>query len=252
MTPCDFLLVIPAYNEGKRLPGFLKPLLQALCDSEHDVQVLVVDDGSSPKNKQQKRRLIEDLQTKYPFLRDLMVQKENQGKGAAVRRGWQDGPQAHWYAFVDADGSISPQEIVRLMNRAKAPQDELHGSIFASRIKMLGLKVERERLRHYWGRIFATLVGWLLHEDVYDSQCGYKLLRAAAWEKIDGRLVEDGFAFDVELLVALIEADEMIYEVPIHWKHQKGSQLSLLRDSIKMFCSLLQINQRRKRGFYKP
>ena len=99
-------------------------------------------------------------------------------------------------------------------------------AIFASRVKMLGRRVERSALRHYCGRLFASLVGLNINPDIYDSQCGFKLVPSKAYFRIAPWLEENGFCFDVELSAALSAANAAVEEVPIDWIDCRGSKVS--------------------------
>ena len=99
--------------------------------------------------------------------------------------------------------------------------------------------------RHLLGRVYATLVSELLAVPVYDSQCGLKLVPRAAFERVADRLEVRGFAFDVELMVALLDTGCAIQEVPIDWHEVPGGKVSLLRDSWRMARDVWRIRARR-------
>ncbi|MEM6885037.1 MAG: glycosyltransferase, partial [Verrucomicrobiota bacterium] len=161
--------VIPAYRESKRLPGFLNQLLPQLQQSPLKLTVQIVDDGSGIDEQDLLSRFIISKQSDFPFLLPPILNPVNQGKGTAVHSGWKSAPECDLIGFVDADGSISPQELLRFTELAIQQPGACH---FASRIKMMGRKIQRSELRHYIGRIYATLVGMSLKIPVYDSQCG--------------------------------------------------------------------------------
>ncbi|HEY1582156.1 MAG TPA: glycosyltransferase [Chthoniobacterales bacterium] len=239
----DFFLVIPAYRESERLPAFLRELLAELPTADFRCQVLVVDDGSGPLEQGRLAHLTTKLAESEELLPALFLEK-NLGKGGAIRAGWEHAQDAKWVCFVDADGAILPNEIRRLLEIAAQPNEE--AAIFGSRIKMLGKKVERTFLRHCMGRVFALLVGLLITPQIYDSQCGIKIIPGAAYRKVKGRLRENGFGFDVELLAALLDEGIPIREVPIDWKDQAGSKVSIVRDTIRLYAGLQRIRRRRR------
>jgi hypothetical protein len=108
----------------------------------------------------------------------------------------------------------------------------------------LGRTVRRSWIRHVCGRVFATLVASVTGIPVYDSQCGFKLIRRGCYESIRGRLREKRFAFDVELLVALTQIGARIIEVPIDWFDVPGSKLHFLRDTTKMLLAVIGMRRR--------
>ena len=108
---------------------------------------------------------------------------------------------------------------------------------------MLGSTVKRRAVRHYTGRVFATFASVLTGIEIYDSQCGLKVIRRAAYAAIEKQLSEKRFAFDVELTLLLIKSGFKIREVPINWEEVPGSKVKILRDSIRMFSGVLRIRQ---------
>ena len=167
----------------------------------------------------------------------------NLGKGAAVYAGWNLDRESEWLGLLDADGSIPPHEVVRLL--ALLEQDDAPDAFFCSRCKILGRTVHRSWRRHVCGRVFATLVSVATGIPVYDSQCGFKLLRRRCYEAIRSRLREKRFAFDVELLVALRQSGARVIEVPIDWFDVPGSKLHFVRDSAQMLSAVIGMRMRR-------
>jgi dolichyl-phosphate beta-glucosyltransferase len=245
-TPAyDTLLVIPCYKESARLPVFLRELCLALAKLGA-VHVVVVDDGSGVEEIEATRAEVDALRQEHPFLRPLLSLPVNIGKGGAVYAGWRETRGEAWLGFVDADGSCPATEVCSLIELARE-QPPPGGALFASRVKILGKKVERLFSRHLLGRVYATLVSELLDIPVYDSQCGLKLLPAAAWRQIKDSLQVTGFSFDVELLCRLLDSGWKVTEVPIDWHETPGSHIRLLRDSWRMFSEVLEIKRRRVR-----
>jgi glycosyltransferase involved in cell wall biosynthesis len=242
MTAESIHLVVPCFRESGRIGGFLPELCQAM-QAMGGVRVLVVEDGSDADEEQCMNGIVEDLRAKYDCLLPLKVLPENLGKGGAVYAGWAEHGGADWLAFVDADGSCSASEVARLLKMTNG-----NTAIFASRVKMLGRRVDRLFKRHLLGRIYATLVSEILHIPVYDSQCGLKMVPRRAYAQISNRLRVHGFAFDVELMVALLDTGCQIKEVPIDWHETPGGKVRLLRDSWLMALDILKIRAGRTSG----
>jgi dolichyl-phosphate beta-glucosyltransferase len=232
-------LVVPCYRESARIGAFL-PELCAEMTKLGTVRVLVVEDGSDVEEAGRMRRIVDDLRAVHSCLLPLMSLPKNLGKGGAVYAGWREHGGAEWLAFVDADGACPAVEVSRLLGMRQAGT-----ALFASRIKILGRHVDRLLKRHLLGRVYATLVSELLAVPVYDSQCGLKLVPRAAFERIADRLEVRGFAFDVELMVALLDTGCSIHEVPIDWHEVPGGKVSLLRDSWRMAQDVRRIRARR-------
>jgi glycosyltransferase involved in cell wall biosynthesis len=240
-------LVVPCFQESARIGVFLPGLCRAMADLG-GVSILVVEDGSDVAEVARMQSIIESFRGEFPCLLPLHVLPENRGKGGAVYAGWAAAQQAEWLGFVDADGSCSAEEVARLIRLARSRSAESPTTaFFASRIKMLGRRVQRLLKRHLLGRVYATLVSEMLRVPVYDSQCGLKLLPRQAFERVAAHLVVTGFAFDVELMVALLDSGCRIEEVPIDWQEVAGGKVSLLRDSWRMARDVARIRARRER-----
>lgn len=236
------LLVIPCYRESGRIEPFLDSLQRLLAGDER-VSVRVVEDGSGAEEQQRMQRLIESRREAWPQLQPLLCLDQNLGKGGAVYVGWAAHHGEALLAFVDADGSCAAEEVSRVLDRARENQAR---AVFASRIKMLGRDVQRDFHRHLLGRVYATIVSETLRIPVYDSQCGLKVVPRAAFEKVKPWLQVTGFAFDVELMCALLDSGCKVIEVPISWRETPGGKVRLIRDSWRMFRDVLAIREHRR------
>ncbi|MFM7605921.1 MAG: glycosyltransferase [Prosthecobacter sp.] len=235
-------LVIPCYQESGRIGYFL----EELCDVTHkigDVSVRVVEDGSGEAEVGRLREMVAAQQARSPHLLPPLILPKNLGKGGAVYAAWREEKSAEWLAFVDADGACSAEEVARLIRIARESGPRI--AFFASRIKMLGKTIQRDFCRHLLGRLYASLVSELLNIPVYDSQCGLKLVPRLCFEAVQTRLKVHGFAFDVELLVALLDSGCAVHEVPISWHEIPGGKVHLLRDSVRMARDVLKIKAAR-------
>jgi glycosyltransferase involved in cell wall biosynthesis len=171
---------------------------------------------------------------------------ENMGKGGTVYAGWLDHCRSDYVGFVDADGACPASEVARLISILQGLEtNHTSTALFASRVKMLGRRVDRLFTRHLLGRVYATLVSELLDVPVYDSQCGLKIVPRRAYEAVAAKLQIKGFAFDVELMVALLDTGCQIEEVPIDWSEVPGGKVKLFRDSWRMARDVLRIRSGR-------
>ena len=244
----DFHLVIPCFKESGRLPAYLHELVGALAAATFRVQILVVDDGSGPREQDGLRTIT--TAADGPAVRVACAcLPSNMGKGFAVRYGWNQAGSARWVAFADADGATPAYEVLRVFEAAYQA-DDVNRCYLGSRVKMLGRSVDRRWKRHVIGRLYATLVSNAIDASIYDSQCGFKVIPTPAFARISGLLREDRFAFDVELITALTSAGYTLEEVAIDWTDVPGSKVSLIRDSVRMLRSLFMIRSRKQRGEY--
>ena len=236
------LLVIPCFKESQRLPGFLGSLCEALSRVELHVDVLVVDDGSGEEESEFLRRFVEGLRPRFPFVLPSCLLSNNRGKGGAVYAGWETASRKHdWLAFVDADGAISPAEVIRLLGGL--PEESASRGLFAVRTGGGGTRVERTVLRRLTGKVFAWLVRLLFRLPVPDTQCGFKVVGREWFVTSRDKLIEERFCFDIELAHWLVASGGGIDSVPISWREAPGSHLGF-RHVLQMFGSLLVLRRR--------
>lgn len=258
------LLAIPCYRESRRLPEFLADLCTAFSSAD-EVAIQVVDDGSGAEEARALNAAVEALRGTCRHLLPMLALPQNLGKGGAVHAAWRAaGRAADWLAFVDADGSCSAAETRRLLQLARhqpgslasfgifPAADARPAALIASRVKMLGRHVDRQLKRHLIGRVYATLVSQLLHIPVYDSQCGLKVIPRVAFDAVEPGLQVQGFAFDIELIAALLDHGSPVVEVPIDWHEVPGGKVRLLRDSWRMARDVWSIRRTRVRQKQSP
>jgi len=242
MTP-QIYLAIPCYRESGRLEKFLTGLSVVLQDRKLPVSVQVVEDGSGPEYAESVSRLVAGIQANFPGLNDPLLLPDNLGKGGAIYAAWDAAPSdADWLAFSDADGATPPEEIARVLSELLA-QPERADAWIGSRVKMLGKKVDRTLKRHLIGRIYATLASIATGLAVYDSQCGFKIIRRTSYLPIRPNLLETGFGFDMELLSHLHRSGARLLEMPVDWRDVPGGKVNLVSDSWRMLVSLLRLRQ---------
>ncbi len=135
-------------------------------------------------------------------------------------------------AYLDADLASPPSELLRVLD--VVVRDDSVDFAMGSRVALLGTNIERSRLRHYQGRVFATLASIALGLTVYDTQCGLKAVRStAALETALGTPFRSRWVFDVELIDRMTHAEvplraDRIREVPLEeWRDVGGSRLSV-------------------------
>jgi len=233
-----FSIVIPAYNEGERLPVFLKALAKAVAGLPFSGEIIVVDDGSRPEHHTQYQHVINEIRSSR--IR-LITTAQNQGKGAAIRRGFSEAVGV-WIGYVDADGATPASEVSRLLEIAHAAQG-LSG-IFGSRVYMLGYQINRKVSRHLAGRLFVTMTHSLLGYVAYDSQCGCKFFRKSDIAPLLPLCAENGYLLDIELIALGLRRGLHFLEVPIRWTDIPGSKVSVIKDGISMLLGLWRIRRR--------
>ena len=231
-------IVIPAYNEERRLPLTLVETIDYLDERKISYEILIVDDGSTDQTA--------SIVAKFEKIRHqlrLLRLPVNSGKGRAVQFGMLNARGAR-ILFMDADGATPIIEFERL-NQALDQGAEV---AFGSRaLASLDTKVETVWYRKYPGRIFNFLVNLILLGQVSDTQCGFKLFTQRAAKFLFSKQTMPGFGFDVEILYLARKAAIASREVPVNWTNIPGSKVSLWRDSLKMFWDIIIIKTRHKR-----
>lgn len=237
-------LIIPCFRESRRVRPFLTDLCREFSQVA-GVSILVVDDGSGEEETARMRTLVEEFRPANPMLRELLALPQNVGKGGAVYAGWEAHRSEPWLMFVDADGSVPATEVARLIQQLRA--DPVTGrAYFASRVTMLGRRVERMWHRDVMGQIFHWVVNFLLGLPAHDTQCGCKLVPRAAFERARPGLSLHGFAFDLDLLLGLQDAGCEVIEVPVDWHEEPGGTIRLVSDSWKMLKDVWRLRRRRR------
>jgi dolichyl-phosphate beta-glucosyltransferase len=189
-------IIIPCYNEATRLPveAFLSYMQQRT-----NVHFCFVDDGSTDSTK----TVLEKMQAQYSACVDTLILPQNQGKAGAVRAGMLHcaTKSFDYLGFLDADLATPLTAIPDLTAVLDAnPALDL---VLGSRIKFLGVDIQRDPFRHYVGRVIATLISNILKLPVYDSQCGAKLVRSDCVVSLFQEPFISPWLFDVELLARL-------------------------------------------------
>lgn len=250
MTPCStqtpsLSIIVPAYNEARRLPPFLQGTVTYLNQRRLSHEILVVDDGSDDHTAQAVERLAQHA----PQIR-LIQLSCNMGKGAAVRRGMQ-AARGTSQLFTDADGATPIEELARLESALAIGADLAIGSR-ALAAQDPHYTVQARWHRSVLGTIFNALVRRLGIRHITDTQCGFKLFRRSVARDLFSVTCVDGYAFDLELLYIARQRGYRIAEVPVNWTDQPGSKVRPWRDGFVMLRELMAIRKREARGQYRP
>lgn len=233
-------VVVPCYNEGNRLcvPSFL----EFLKSSPHSVYF--VNDGS----KDNTIHVLHSVMKESPKKVEVIDLPLNSGKAEAVRQGFFSAIESgkfDYIAYLDADLATPLKEIDFLLSHMNSEIEVVIGS----RVKRLGSEIVRYPLRHYLGRIFATMASVTLDLKVYDSQCGAKIFRKNIAKSLFQKPFESKWLFDLELLYRLKHTfpenfNKIILEVPLRtWKEQGDTRIKF-HDFISAPFELLKIRNK--------
>jgi dolichyl-phosphate beta-glucosyltransferase len=233
-------VVIPAYNEERRLGATLDQVCGFLTGQPWQWEVRVIDDGSSDRTA----AIVEAAGVHEPRIR---VQREpHRGKGGAVKAGLL-AAEGQYRFICDADLSMPIAEIGRFLPPELAGFDVAIGSREGVAARRIGEPIHR----HLMGRLFNVGVRRLTLPGIQDSQCGFKMFTADAVRAIFPQVTVDGWAFDVEVLTIARARGLRIVEVPIEWHYRRESQINMVRDGFAMLREVLRIRARSLRGIYR-
>ncbi|MGB2762078.1 MAG: dolichyl-phosphate beta-glucosyltransferase [Minisyncoccales bacterium] len=225
-------IIIPAYNEEKRINKTLKEINEYLLKQDYDYEIIVVNDGSKDKTAEVVRELFSDIKN----LR-LIDNKENHGKGYVVRQGLMEA-KGQYRVFTDADNSTSIDQIEKMWPEFQNGYEVVIGS---RDIKGSVIAVPQSWWRIMLGNIFNLIVQlvsglW----GIWDTQCGFKGFTRKAVEDIFLKCKINRFAFDVEALVLAKRLGYKIKEIPVVWVNSPESTVGF-KSMVKMLIEVLQI-----------
>ena len=218
-------VIIPAYNEERRLPETLKKISTYLRTQPYNYEIIVVSDGSKDKTAQ----VAADLDIKGLT---VIENKENHGKGYVTRQGML-AAKGKYRVFTDADNSTSIDQVEKMWSFFAEGFQVVIGS---RDIKGANIAVAQPWWRIFLGNVFNLIVQiisglW----GIWDTQCGFKGFSAKATEDIFGRC-----RIDVEVLTIAKILKYKIKEIPITWINDVESKVSF-KSMLKMLLEVIQI-----------
>jgi hypothetical protein len=235
----EILLVTPVWNDASRLAVYGVELAKALADSPLPVRWVIADDGSMESQHAALLKLRDGFAEVFPNV-EVHFADAHRGKGGVVREAWSLGPGAEWLAFVDADGSVTAEDMLDLIDKARA----FGSSVLGIRKRTATTRIVESPWRGLAHRGFLMTARFLLGLRCEDPQCGGKVLRGDEYRRVAPVLRENGLAFDSELLCALDRDGSGWLEVPVNWEEKKGGKVKPLRDGWAMLAALLRIRRR--------
>ncbi len=222
----DCTLVVPAYNEEKRIHNLLSEEL-----AQFKGEIILVCDGTDGTAV-----VVEEFGRSLPALKLRCLSfRERQGKGGAVIAGLQEAERPY-VGFMDADGSTSLREMQRLF----AGLENYDGLIGSRWLPESVIPMPQPLSRRLESRFFNLLVRIIFSLPYSDTQCGAKAFRKAALRDILPAVRSRGFTFDVELLWRLRQKGCRIGELAIEWNNRGESKVGG-SDGIRMLKELLEI-----------
>lgn len=225
-------LVVPAYNEVKRIVGTVGEMKEYLGSRRYAHEIIVSADGDDGT-----RERIAELARTDPTLK-VIGSVERRGKGFGVRQGVLMG-QGEIIGFADADNKTPITEFDKIEPLLKAGHDVVIGS--------RGLRDSQiERAQRFYRRLGSAGFALFMHTvvglpDIPDTQCGFKFFQRRAALDLFSRQGIDGYMFDVEILYLARRAGYRIGQVPVRWRDDGDSRLALVSGNFRNLVDIFRI-----------
>lgn len=240
--PPELSVVIPAYNEERRLPPYLAGIIAYLETQPFSSEVIVVDDGSQDGTA----AIVERFAAQNARVRLLRL-PQNKGKGYAVKSGMLKA-SGRLRLFADADGATPIVELAGLKKAIETCADVAVGS---RALQDDAHTVKTRFHRKMMGTVFNFIVRTLTVRGINDTQCGFKLFTAEAANSVFPLQHIYDFGFDVEVLYICHKKGFRIVEVPVNWADIPGTKVKIIRDSLRMFKDVVKIRLNDWLGIYQ-
>lgn len=232
-------IVIPAYNEERRLPKTIRRLTEYLEPQDYSWEILVVANGCTDGTA----GAVREAQSTFPTLHLLEFQER--GKGLAARSGAL-AARGDVIFLCDADLSMPPEKLETFM-RVIETADVVAGSREAGDAR----RFEEPWHRHVMGRVFNRLVQVVAVPGIHDTQCGFKAFRRLAAFDLFGQQTVTGWGFDVELLFLARRYGYVVEELGIDWYFDADTRVRPGIDTLQMLREVATIRLRSLRGRYR-
>ena len=237
----EYTIVIPAYNESRRIVPTLNKLLTHIAEQGWDAEVVVVNDGSTDDTAE----IVRGFAARNSMMR-LIENPGNRGKGYSVRNGMLHA-EGKILLFSDADLSSPISEAQKLFDALQAGADMAIGSRWLDP----ALQTERQPLhRQLFGRVFNLVLRAVLGLSFKDTQCGFKACTREAAQQIFSRQKIERWGFDPEVIFLAQKRGLKVVEVPVRWAHDNKGTINPLRDGLRMFFEVLEIRWNSLTGKY--
>jgi dolichyl-phosphate beta-glucosyltransferase len=225
-------LVIPAYNEGKRIKKGLITVKEYLSEKPYDTELIVVNDGSEDDTGEIAGACLDGCRNQR-----VINYSQNRGKGYAVNMGVLSA-KGKFIVFMDADMSTPIDELGRVLNELENGYDVVIGTRKNKEAKVLK---KQPLYRDLLGKGFTWLTNVLLVKNISDITCGFKGFKKDVGLNLFQRQLIYNWSFDAEILFLGQKLGYRIKEVPVTWIDSEGTKVDLKRDIIGSLKGILQI-----------
>jgi len=231
-------IIIPAYNEEKRIAGTLEEYGRFFTNLKKtkkiDSEIIIVINNTQDKTEE----IVKGYKKKYGIVRYLNFKQG--GKGFAIIEGFKEAlkdKKNSLIGFVDADMATSPESFYDLVKNING-----FDGIMGSR-SIQGAKINPKRTwkRAFVSRIFNFLIKVLFLMPFSDTQCGAKVFKRKTLENVTYNLGMSQWAFDVELLYLIMKAGFKIREYPTVWADKEYSKINFMKAGPRMALSVIRL-----------
>jgi dolichyl-phosphate beta-glucosyltransferase len=232
-------VVIPIYNEENRILKSLKKIIHYFSNKGINFEIILVNDGSIDRSLEIIKNFQEEKSNFDNLYITIIDNKENKGKGFSIREGimYSNG---EFVLFTDADLSTPIDHLDEFLSYLR---DDYSIAIASRGLPDSRLIISQNVFRKNMGKIFNFIVRSSIKLPFKDTQCGFKLFKKKAAKKIFQLVKISDFSFDVEVLYIAKQLGYKIVEIPVTWENSADSKVSVFKDSVKMFMSVLKIKK---------
>lgn len=233
-------IVIPAYNEEKRIHKILEAIMDYEKDKDFQVETIVVLDGTPDDTKAAAEKYSDKVRHLH-----IIDRKENKGKGYTVREGVL-AAKGEWILFADADDSTPIEQVDKLLHHTKDYQ-----VMIGSRYNNGGRLAQAQPFYRVAGsRVLNWFIQFAAVPGIKDTQCGFKLFERDAAREIFSLQTFERWSFDIELLAIARRLGYKIIEVGITWYDDPHSTVNPIKDGLRMIKDAWAVRRNVRRGIY--
>lgn len=242
MAGTTLSIVVPAYNEEKKINSTFSRLERFFSQKDYIVEYVFVEDGSSDATLE----ILKNMEKAKPGIVKILVNEKNMGKGYSIKRGML-ASSGDYVLFMDVD-MATPLQTFTEFEKYLGDYDIVMGSRWCLEAN---IRIPQPFIRKCMGHVFYALVKTLYLKNVTDTNCGFKCYRKNVANDIFSRQMLRGWGFDVEILYIAQKRGYRIKEVPVVWAHGRGSKVNLLKVPFLTLAELIRIKINDWNGCYK-
>lgn len=235
-------VVIPVYNEGKSIKNAIQETIKFLSAHSFSYEIIIVDDGSKDDTIKIAKETAEELGVNIIILKNNI----NCGKGCSLKKGIMSAKgEIIW--FFDADLSTPLKTLDEMLPFLNKGYDVVMGSRHLPESKIL---VRESKIREFAGNIFSKIAFSFFLKGITDANCGFKVYRREAGQKLYSLLTINRWGFDVEIIYIAQKYNYKIKEVPVSWSHDAHSKVKIVSAALNTIKELIQIKINDWKGKY--